>query len=86
MVQWTHKIAKRRRKYRPLLDDVRAGQSEHGKAWAEIARFKSESSGRACAYQLKNQYEQEGFVFRSALDQNTRDCVVYARWEGTIDG
>ena len=84
MVEWTHKVSKRRRKYRPILDEVRAEQPDHGTAWAEIARFASEPSGRACAYQLKEQYESEGFEFRSALDE-TRDCVVYARYMGDKD-
>ena len=85
LVEWTHKVQKRRRKYRPILEEVKAGQSEHGTAWAEIARFQSEASGRACAYQLKAQYAEEGFEFRSALDQDIRDCVVYARWIGDSD-
>ena len=80
MVEWSNKVIKRRRKYRPILDEVKAGQSEHGLSWAEVSRFQSEASGRACAYQLKGQYEEEGFQFRSALDQATRECVVYARW------
>jgi len=85
LVEWTHKVQKRRRKYRPILEEVKAEQAEHLMAWAEIARFSSEPAGRACAYQLKNQYSEEGFQFRSALDQQTRECVVYARYMGGID-
>lgn len=85
MVEWSNKVVKRRRKYRPILEEVKAGQSEHGMSWAEIARFTSEASGRACAYQLKEQYADDGYQFRSALDQDTRECVVYARYMGDTD-
>ena len=85
MVEWTTDKPKRRRKYRPMLDSVKAEQAEHPRAWAEIARFRIVSSGHAATHQLKSQYEVEGFEFRSSLDQATGESVVYARYIGGTD-
>ncbi len=85
MVEWTTDRPKRRRKYRPILETVKAEQAEHPRAWAEIARFHNVQTGHACAYQLKGQYTEEGFEFRSALDQRTREVVVYSRYMGGSD-
>ena len=85
MVEWTTDKPKRRRKYRPLLEAVKAEQHEHPKAWAEIARFRVVSSGHACVHQLKIAHTDEGFEFRSALDQRTGEVVVYTRYMGDTD-
>ena len=82
MVEWTTDKPKRRRKYSPMLEAVKAEQAQHPKAWAEIARFRIVSSGHACVNQLKGQYTNEGYEFRSSLDQRTGESVVYARYIG----
>ena len=85
MVEWSHPRTSRRRKYQPLLEEVKEQQASHGTAWAEIARFVTEQSGRSCAYQLNQKYGEEGFEFKSSLDTNTQQCVVYARYGQVAD-
>ncbi len=85
MVEWTTDKPKRRRKYRPMLASVKAEHGEHPLAWAEIARFRIVSSGHACVHQLKMGYSDEGFEFRSSLDQRTGESVVYSRYMGGTD-
>ena len=85
MVEWTTDKPKRRRKYRPLLDEIKKEQDAHPFAWAEIGRFRNVSSGHSGTNQLKLQYADEGFEFRSSLDQTTGESVVYARYVGVTD-
>ena len=85
MVEWSYPKTTRQRKYGPLLEEVKKGQAEHGSAWAEIARFESVQSGRSCAHQLKTRYEDEGYEFKSAIDKDTEECVVYARYGKVTD-
>jgi len=85
MVEWTTDRPKRRRKYRPLLDEIKKEQAQHPFAWAEIGRFRNVSSGHSGTNQLKQQYSDEGFEFRSSLDHATGESVVYARFIGVDD-
>ena len=71
---------RRRRKYAPMLDDVKKHQAEHPDMWAELVRFERNTSAPETAWRLSQSWDE--FQFRSEKDFDTQEGVVYVRYRG----
>lgn len=77
MVDWSEPAKRvRKRKYRPLLEDIRAAQPEHPNRWAVLARFPKPPTAAETAYRLKKTHPE--FEFLSQAEDG--EGVVYARF------
>ncbi len=74
---------RRRRKYAPMLEEVKANQADHPDMWAELVRFTRDGSAAETAYRLGGTWLD--YQFRSEKDFDTQEGVVYVRYTGPTE-